>query len=228
MSTQNPRGKNEPVVPGGPTAPPQWDVPDLIEEPPGPRSTQYRGGPEVAVPHGDLIDTSRSSFAGTSEVDTRQSPSLGLLDPDDEAQSPIHLELDVPSNPAGDPASVDPANAGQGACGAETERSSGFAAPRQPESLADRQTVASRATAPTEPRKRQPWLGAAALAQSRFTRGHTPALSLVAAAMLVRLGTCAYSAASGREASSGWLVGLLLIGAAALFLRRWWAGSHRG
>jgi hypothetical protein len=235
MSTRDPRSKGRADAEGGPTPAPQWDIPDLIDEPPRAAAPPRPGAPEA----------SSAPALRTLDNEAGQIRSFGLIEPDEEAQASVELELDLPPSLAADSAGAgltgngEPANSGSGASAANAEPSSalesGLAA-RQPRGAAvDPQLAPPQPTvgalddaqgAPARPRQARRRV-AAPPAHSPKPQGYVLAASLLAAALLVRLGSCAYSAVSGEETRTGWLAGLLLVGATVLFARGWWLASHR-
>lgn len=237
MSKQDSGGKGKAGAKQGQMPAPQWDIPDLIVEPPRSRSSAHRGGSDAGSAPSGRSDANRASGLGSLDLDAQQTPSMGLIDPDEAAQSSLELELDLPPDPAPGPAEAEPAR------NAEPENShsrvsspptSASAARQHWEVAVDRRTAT--ASAAVAPSQKAPGVAtqpgherrvSPATERLRRARGYAPAATFLAAALLLRLGSCAYSAVSGRETSTGWLAGLLLLGSAALFVRVWWVRSHR-
>lgn len=207
MSAQEPGGKHDPEakVESGRLGQ-RWEVPDLIEG--APRAEGVSRGPRLAA------DSARP------ESKLRAEPS-GLFD--EEEESSVELELDLPPSPAGSH-EREPARGSQRLGMSGVHEPVTASVPAEPgDTSADRSP--SRHTFPSglQPSSARATAGAG----SAFLRRYWSALGLLVLALLLTLGTCAYSAVSGEETNTGGLAGLLLLGSVVLFARRWWSNSQR-
>jgi hypothetical protein len=184
---------------------PSWDVPDLLEPAPQTRPTLDRLGGAVAALAQDVEDAQSGLELDLELVssDAHRAASEAETDVLRDTPRAIPFESDAQMAPAA--ALVE--------CGRVSETTPTAAG----RSTADHVPMA---VAPPGP---GPAAGAASL--SRWGRGPVISACLLGSALLLSLASRIYAAVSGQETNTGWLAGLLLVGAVLPLGWQWWKRS---